>query len=89
MNCIVHTKEEVNWKVHGAMNYFKATDELFSAVTAEEFAKEIGVSISSVKKSRMKDPQRPPPQGWEAAALRIAEKRIAYFTKLAAKLRTI
>lgn len=71
------------------MNYFKTTDELFSAVTAEELAAEIGVSVSTVKKSRMKTPQRPPPEGWEAAVLRLAEKRIAYFTKLAAKLRAI
>ena len=70
------------------MNYLRATDELFSAVTAEELAAEIGVSISSVKKSRMKDPQRPPPPGWEKAVVRLAEKRAAQFAKLATTLRT-
>lgn len=79
----------VNSKVHSLMNYLRATDEVFSSVTAAELAKEIGVSISTVKKSRMKDPQRSPPPGWEKAVLKLAERQIAHFTKLVAKLRAV
>jgi hypothetical protein len=71
------------------MDFRKTTDELFDSLTAPELAKEIGCSVSAVNQARSKERAlgyRSPPDGWEAAALRLARKQIAHFTRLAEKL---
>jgi hypothetical protein len=71
------------------MEFKKAADELLTSLTAVDLANEIGCSVQSVKQARMNADtasRRSPPQGWEAAALRLAKKQIAHFTRLAEKL---
>lgn len=73
-------------------NFRKMTDELIEKVTLAEIADEIGCSLASIDQARLSETakaRRSPPPGWEKAALKLAEKQIAHFTKLAAKLRAI
>jgi hypothetical protein len=72
------------------MDFKKITDALYARVTSDDLAKEAGVSVQSMRQARMgaeKGGKRSPPPGWQQAALRLAEKQIAHFQKLAAKLR--
>ena len=73
------------------MDFKKATDDLLTSLSAADLAKEIGCSEQSVKQARMKEGtanRRAPPPEWESAALRLARRQIAHFTKLAEKLAT-
>jgi hypothetical protein len=72
------------------MNFKKITDELFVRLTSDDLAKEAKVSGQTIRKARLEEgttASRSPPPGWQQAALRLAEKQIAHFQKLAAKLR--
>lgn len=71
------------------MDFKKATDELFSGITHQELAEALGVSVATIRQARLgKDAKahRSPPEGWERAALRLAQSREKYFARLAAKL---
>lgn len=67
------------------MNYKEATDRLFERITAADLAHELGVSQNAVARARL-DPEtrdyRPPPTGWEVAAVRIIERRIVELNAL-------
>lgn len=72
------------------MEFRKATDELLSSLTAEDLAKEIGCSKQSVKQARMKSDSasyRSPPDGWEKAAAKLADRQAAKLSRLADQLR--
>lgn len=72
------------------MDFKKITDALFTRITSEDLATEAKVSWQAVRQARMAEganSKRPPPPGWEDAALRLAERQATQFTKLAAKLR--
>jgi hypothetical protein len=60
------------------VNYREATDRLFERITAAELAEELGVSQNAIARARL-DPAtrdyRPPPSGWEAAVVRVADRR--------------
>lgn len=72
------------------MDYREATDALRECATLEELAAELGVSVQRVKQARL-DPSspghRPPPSGWEAAIMRIAERRGEQLRELARQFR--
>ena len=72
-----------------AKDFRAATDDLFSKLSAEDLAHQIGCSLGSVKQARMdrnSPSYREPPTGWEDAAKKLALDRAGYFTKLAERL---
>lgn len=72
------------------MDFVKATDALFTQLTASHLAKEMGLAPQTIRKARVSSDSvasRNPPQGWEKAARKLAEAQAAHFTKLAARLR--
>lgn len=71
-------------------NFLKLTDELFARITTSDLAEAAGVSDNTIRQARMTEGtqgRRPPPAGWETAALKLAERQAAHFTRLATKLR--
>ena len=73
------------------IDFIRATDELLSRVTLEDLAKATGKPLQSFKQARQsaeKDSHRSPPDGWESAALRLAERQAARFSRLAKALRS-
>jgi hypothetical protein len=72
------------------MNFKKTTDELLVHPTLEDLADTLGVSLQLIRQARankVSTAYRTPPQGWEQAALRLAEKSAARYQRLAEKLR--
>lgn len=73
------------------MDYKEVTDRLFERITAADLAGELGVSQNAVARARL-DPEtrdyRPPPVGWEFAAARVAERRIAALNALVRELKS-
>lgn len=72
------------------MDFKKITDELFVRLTSDDLAKEAKVSGQTIRKARLEEgtsASRSPPPGWKQAAIRLAEKQVAHFTRLAARLR--
>jgi DNA-binding XRE family transcriptional regulator len=72
------------------MKFRKAVDALCSALTHEDVAKALGVSVQTIRQARMKEESkssRAPPPNWEQALVRLAENRVSYYRKLMDKLR--
>lgn len=73
------------------MDFKKITDELFVRVTSDDLAKEAKVTGQTIRKARLDQvttASRSPPPGWEKAVLRLAEKQLAHFARLVAKLKS-
>ena len=73
------------------MNFKAATDALFDRVTHDDLAHEIGASVPSIRQARLDDDakaHRTPPDGWESAARKLAEKQARHFERLARALQT-
>jgi hypothetical protein len=73
------------------MDFRKATDELCAVITHDDIARELGVSVQSIRQARMNretNGQRSPPDHWKEAVSRLAEKRIAQFRSLIERVRT-
>ena len=71
-------------------SFREATDRLLRCVTAEQLAAELGVNRNTIARARM-DPEtspnyRPPPQGWEAAVVRLSRAQGTDLHSLAAAL---
>ncbi|MGC1780560.1 MAG: hypothetical protein WBB34_21705 [Xanthobacteraceae bacterium] len=61
------------------MNFKEATDGLFDRISHEELADALGVSVALIRQSRLNqaaNAYRNPPQNWQSAVVRLAEKRI-------------
>jgi hypothetical protein len=61
------------------MNFHKCTDALLEKITLEDVARELGVSVQSIRQARVSDKSsafRAPPSGWKNAARVLAYKRI-------------
>ena len=74
------------------ISFRKATDDLFTVVTHEELANELGCSVATIRQARRTEgtpAYRSPPKGWERAVLKLAEQRLDHFKRLVAKLRAI
>lgn len=71
------------------MNFTEATNILCDGVGHTELAEELGVSVATVRQARL-NPQakahRQPPQGWEQAVARLADKRARQLSRLAERL---
>jgi transposase len=73
------------------MDFRRATDELCAAITHDDIAMELGVSVQSIRQARMNresNGQRSPPDHWKGAVSLLAEKRIAQLRSLIERLRT-
>jgi hypothetical protein len=74
------------------MKFREAVDSLCSALTHEDVAKALGVSVQSIRQARMKKDSksyREPPKNWERAIIRLAENRASYYRRLIEKLRKV
>ena len=74
------------------MNFREATDALCTSLSHEDVAKALGVSLQSVRQSRLREDSkgfRAPPQNWKDAIIRLAETRASHYRKLIEKLKTI
>lgn len=72
------------------MNFKEATDKLFARVSHEDLAEGLGVSVASIRQARLDsaaNAHRQPPEGWEPAVIRLAERRAAQYKRLADNLR--
>jgi hypothetical protein len=68
------------------MDFKKATDELFSSVTADDLATALDVSVQAIRQARAEETSsafRAPPQGWERAVLKLAVARGTRYARLA------
>lgn len=71
------------------MDFVKTTDALFSQITSEDLAKEMGLAAQTIRKARVTKESvasRNPPAGWEKAARKLAERQAAHFTRLVKNL---
>jgi hypothetical protein len=71
------------------MNFKQATDALLKSVTLEDLARELRVSVQTVRQARAageSKAHRPPPSGWEAAVLSLLRARIDGYQKLTKRL---
>lgn len=71
------------------MNFVQATNTLIQGITLEDVAKEIGVSHGLLRLSRLNPSNasyRKPPAEWEAAVVRLADRRAAELGKLKDRL---
>jgi hypothetical protein len=71
------------------MDFREATDELFSRVDHEDLADLLGISVASIRQSRlnaMAKAHRSPPQNWGPAVIKLAEHRIRRYERLIEKL---
>ena len=67
------------------MNFKQATDALLEAVTLDHLAKEMGISVQSLRQARANEEStahRSPPPDWQKAVVRLTEGRIRRLQKL-------
>ncbi len=72
------------------MNFKEATDGLFDRVTHEELAESLGISVATIRQVRLASDARAhrnPPENWEDAVIRLAEKRVFHYRKLIDQIR--
>lgn len=72
------------------MYFKKATDDLFERITHDDLATALKVSVASIRQARLgpnAEAHRAPPEGWQKAALRLAEERERHFRRLSERLR--
>lgn len=68
-----------------SMDFKTATDVLFRSRSHEELAKELGVSVPTIRQARLGTGSRAfrkPPDGWELGVARLAEKEIKRLQRL-------
>jgi hypothetical protein len=73
------------------MNFKKATDELIAAITLEDLATALGVSVQAVRQARTAEgssAHRPAPAGWQTATRNLATRRAKRLKKLSITLST-
>ena len=72
------------------MNFREATDALCGCLTHDDVAEALGVSVQSVRQSRLNENSkgfRAPPQDWKDAIVRLAEARVSHYRKLIEKIK--
>ena len=72
-----------------AIDFKRATDELFAPISHQELADALGVSVPSIRQARLDESakaHRRPPEGWELKVRKLAERRASALRALAAKL---
>ena len=71
------------------MDFRTATDKLCAPVTHEDVARQLGISVQSVRQARMNgnsNGQRKPPDHWRDALITLTKNRISYFEWLIQQL---
>jgi hypothetical protein len=71
------------------MNFRKATDELFNRVDHGTLARELGVSVASIRQARLRSDSaayRLPPNEWQQAILALSRARIQHYKNLVEEL---
>ncbi len=71
------------------MDFKKATDDLFDAISHEDLARILGVSIATVRQARLQPTakaHRSPPDAWEDAVVRLAGQQIQRYRQLISAL---
>lgn len=71
------------------MNFKKATNELLAAVTLEDLAKALQVSVQAVRQARAAEgttAYRNAPRGWEMATIGLVNRRLKALSALAKAL---
>ena len=72
------------------MNFKQATDGLFDRVGHRELAEALGVSVASIRQARLTPSAkayREPPENWQDAVIRLAEKRVWHYRRLIEQVR--
>ena len=72
------------------IDFRTATDDLLAAISHDELAKTLGVSVATVRQARLADDakaHRNPPEGWERVVFKIAVERSNHFKRLAARFK--
>jgi hypothetical protein len=72
------------------MDFREATDGLCHAVSHEELARALGVSVATVRQARLRSnakAHRSPPDNWRATVIKLAEDRERRYKSLADLLR--
>lgn len=72
------------------MNFKEATDRLFDRIDHAALAQALGVSVALIRQARLNPKakaHRQPPNRWQEAIVRLAEKRVAQYNRLAERLR--
>jgi hypothetical protein len=67
------------------MDFREATKNLCSAITHEELAAALGVSVATIRQARLRPDakaHRSPPQNWEHAVIELAQQRLQLFRQL-------
>jgi hypothetical protein len=73
------------------VDFKEATDALFDHLSHADLAEKLGVSVASIRQARLGEAaaaHRPPPDGWRAAVIKLAEQRITHYRALIDKLRS-
>lgn len=68
-----------------AIDFRRATDELFTCISHEELAKALDKSVPAVRQARLDrgaKAYRTPPDGWERAVSKLASQRAARLMRL-------
>lgn len=71
------------------MDFKVATDEILAGMSHEELARELRVSVPSVRQARLAKEakaHRAPPEGWEPVVIRLAKRRISHLVRLVERL---
>lgn len=74
------------------MDFKEATDGLFDRIDHAELAEALGVSVALIRQARLNPKARAfrsPPAGWEAAALRVAKRRLTSYQRLVERLERV
>lgn len=75
-------------KVH-TVGFRAATDILLQGVSQAELARELGVSIASIRQARLGEnakAHRPPPPDWQQGVIKLAARQVRRLQRLIADL---
>jgi transposase len=71
------------------MDFREATESLCAGLSHEELAKELGVSVATIRQARLRPEakaHRSPPDNWREAVRRLAEQRASQYQRLISEL---
>jgi hypothetical protein len=74
-----------------AMDFRKATDELFAGISHQDLADALGLSVATVRQARLDEgakARRTPPEGWETKVAKLARARGTALVRLADRLQS-
>jgi hypothetical protein len=73
-----------------ALDFRKATDELLDSISHQKLAKDLGVSVATVRQARLDESakaHRNPPEHWQLIVATLARKRAERLKRLADSLK--